>query len=181
MHPDLWLAMGLKMTVSDVGFGEGGCDAKFASIKRRTQPFTAIRSDRVALAPIGNAMEFALRHPGRLDRMILTGTPGAPARVAFLPVNDLELGQGEQQDRRDLRLPAIRPTRTIRTKSSHRGSFLNLLTEAIEREKENCALYSQYLRFTQIGQPGLWRSEDVHRGFLLWLMVSVTPSTTMKL
>ena len=32
------------------------------------------------------AMEFALRHPGRLDRMILTGTPGAPARVAFHPV-----------------------------------------------------------------------------------------------
>ena len=32
------------------------------------------------------AMEFALRHPGRLDRMILTGTPGAPSRAAFHPV-----------------------------------------------------------------------------------------------
>ena len=32
------------------------------------------------------AMEFALRHPVRLDRMILTGTPGAPARAAFHPV-----------------------------------------------------------------------------------------------
>jgi pimeloyl-ACP methyl ester carboxylesterase len=32
------------------------------------------------------AMEFALRHPGRLDRMILTGAPGAPARAAFHPV-----------------------------------------------------------------------------------------------
>jgi 3-oxoadipate enol-lactonase len=32
------------------------------------------------------AMEFALRHPGRLDRMILTGTPGAPARAAFHPI-----------------------------------------------------------------------------------------------
>ena len=32
------------------------------------------------------AMEFALRHPGRLDRMILTGAPGAPARVACHPI-----------------------------------------------------------------------------------------------
>lgn len=32
------------------------------------------------------AMEFALRHPGRLDRMILTGAPGAPARAAFHPI-----------------------------------------------------------------------------------------------
>ena len=32
------------------------------------------------------AMEFALRHPGRLDRMILTGAQGAPARAAFHPV-----------------------------------------------------------------------------------------------
>ena len=32
------------------------------------------------------AMEFALRHPGLLDRMILTGTPGAPARAAFHPI-----------------------------------------------------------------------------------------------
>ena len=31
------------------------------------------------------AMEFALRHPGRLERMILTGTPGALARAAFHP------------------------------------------------------------------------------------------------
>ena len=31
------------------------------------------------------AMEFALRHPGRLDRMILTGAAGAPARAAFHP------------------------------------------------------------------------------------------------
>jgi pimeloyl-ACP methyl ester carboxylesterase len=31
-------------------------------------------------------MEFALRHPGRLDRMILAGAPGAPARAAFHPV-----------------------------------------------------------------------------------------------
>jgi pimeloyl-ACP methyl ester carboxylesterase len=32
------------------------------------------------------AMEFALRHPGRLDRMILTGATGAPARAAFHPI-----------------------------------------------------------------------------------------------
>jgi 3-oxoadipate enol-lactonase len=32
------------------------------------------------------ALEFALRHPDRLDRMILTGTPGAPARAAFHPI-----------------------------------------------------------------------------------------------
>jgi len=32
------------------------------------------------------AMEFALRHPGRLDRMILSGAPGAPARAAFHPI-----------------------------------------------------------------------------------------------
>jgi 3-oxoadipate enol-lactonase len=32
------------------------------------------------------AMEFALRHPGRLDRLILSGTPGAPARTAFHPI-----------------------------------------------------------------------------------------------
>ena len=32
------------------------------------------------------AMEFALRHPRRLDRMILTGAPGAPARAAFHPI-----------------------------------------------------------------------------------------------
>jgi 3-oxoadipate enol-lactonase len=32
------------------------------------------------------AMEFALRHPGRLDRMILTGAQGAPARAAFHPI-----------------------------------------------------------------------------------------------
>ena len=32
------------------------------------------------------AMELALRHPGRVDRMILTGTPGAPARAAFHPI-----------------------------------------------------------------------------------------------
>lgn len=32
------------------------------------------------------AMEFALRHPGRLDRMIMTGAPGAPARAAFHPI-----------------------------------------------------------------------------------------------
>jgi 3-oxoadipate enol-lactonase len=32
------------------------------------------------------AMEFALRHPDRLDRMILTGAPGAPARAAFHPI-----------------------------------------------------------------------------------------------
>lgn len=32
------------------------------------------------------AMELALRHPGRLDRMILSGAPGAPARAAFHPV-----------------------------------------------------------------------------------------------
>ena len=31
-------------------------------------------------------MEFALRHPGRLDRMILAGAPGAPARAVFHPV-----------------------------------------------------------------------------------------------
>ena len=31
-------------------------------------------------------MELALRHPGRVDRMILTGTPGAPARAAFHPI-----------------------------------------------------------------------------------------------
>lgn len=32
------------------------------------------------------AMEFALRHPGRLDRMVLTGASGAPARAAFHPI-----------------------------------------------------------------------------------------------
>ena len=32
------------------------------------------------------AMEFALRHPDRLDRMILTGAPGAPARAVFHPI-----------------------------------------------------------------------------------------------
>jgi pimeloyl-ACP methyl ester carboxylesterase len=32
------------------------------------------------------AMEFALRHPDRLDRLILTGTPGAPARQVFHPI-----------------------------------------------------------------------------------------------
>jgi 3-oxoadipate enol-lactonase len=32
------------------------------------------------------AMEFALRHPARLDRLILTGAPGAPARAAFHPI-----------------------------------------------------------------------------------------------
>jgi pimeloyl-ACP methyl ester carboxylesterase len=32
------------------------------------------------------AMELALRHPGRLDRMILTGSTGAPARAAFHPI-----------------------------------------------------------------------------------------------
>jgi 3-oxoadipate enol-lactonase len=32
------------------------------------------------------AMEFALRHPDRLNRMILTGAPGAPARAAFHPI-----------------------------------------------------------------------------------------------
>ena len=32
------------------------------------------------------AMEFALRHAGHLDRMILTGAPGAPARATFHPV-----------------------------------------------------------------------------------------------
>lgn len=32
------------------------------------------------------AIEFALRHPDRLDRMILTGTPGAPARSIFHPI-----------------------------------------------------------------------------------------------
>jgi 3-oxoadipate enol-lactonase len=30
--------------------------------------------------------EFALRHPGRLDRLILTGCGAAPARVAFDPI-----------------------------------------------------------------------------------------------
>src|SRR4029434_2406549 len=33
------------------------------------------------------AMEFALRHPDRLDRLILTGAPGAPARVVFHPIS----------------------------------------------------------------------------------------------
>jgi len=32
------------------------------------------------------AMEVSLRHPGHVDRMILTGTPGAPARAAFHPI-----------------------------------------------------------------------------------------------
>ena len=32
------------------------------------------------------AMEFALRHPDRLDRMVLTGAPGAPARAVFHPI-----------------------------------------------------------------------------------------------
>jgi 3-oxoadipate enol-lactonase len=32
------------------------------------------------------AMELALRHPGRLDRMILSGAPGAPARAACHPI-----------------------------------------------------------------------------------------------
>jgi pimeloyl-ACP methyl ester carboxylesterase len=32
------------------------------------------------------AMEFALRHSARLDHMILTGAPGAPARAAFHPI-----------------------------------------------------------------------------------------------
>jgi pimeloyl-ACP methyl ester carboxylesterase len=32
------------------------------------------------------AMEFALRHPGKLDRLILTGAPGAPARSVFHPI-----------------------------------------------------------------------------------------------
>jgi 3-oxoadipate enol-lactonase len=32
------------------------------------------------------AMEFALRHPDRLDRMILSGAPGAPARSVFHPI-----------------------------------------------------------------------------------------------
>ena len=32
------------------------------------------------------AMEFALRHPGRLDRMVLTGASGAPARAVFHPI-----------------------------------------------------------------------------------------------
>ncbi|MDQ3366437.1 MAG: alpha/beta hydrolase [Myxococcota bacterium] len=32
------------------------------------------------------AMELALRHPDRVDRMILTGAPGAPARAVFHPI-----------------------------------------------------------------------------------------------
>ena len=32
------------------------------------------------------AMELALRHPDRLDRMILSGAPGAPARAVFHPI-----------------------------------------------------------------------------------------------
>jgi pimeloyl-ACP methyl ester carboxylesterase len=32
------------------------------------------------------AQEFALRHPARLDRLILSGTGGAPARAAFDPI-----------------------------------------------------------------------------------------------
>jgi pimeloyl-ACP methyl ester carboxylesterase len=32
------------------------------------------------------AMELSLRHPDRVDRMILTGAPAAPARAAFHPV-----------------------------------------------------------------------------------------------
>ncbi|MEO6212367.1 MAG: alpha/beta fold hydrolase [Vicinamibacterales bacterium] len=33
------------------------------------------------------AMEFALRHPDRLDRLVLTGAPGAPARQVFHPIH----------------------------------------------------------------------------------------------
>src|SRR5688572_19678815 len=32
------------------------------------------------------AQEFALRHAGRLDRLIMTGSGGAPARVVFDPI-----------------------------------------------------------------------------------------------
>jgi 3-oxoadipate enol-lactonase len=32
------------------------------------------------------AMELALRHPDRLDRMILSGAPGAPGRAVFHPI-----------------------------------------------------------------------------------------------
>ena len=58
-----------------------------------------------------------------------------------------------------MRKDDIRPTRTIRTKSSHRGG---LLTEVIERELpfplSTCGL-------RRLGSQGSGRSEDVHHVF----------------
>ena len=53
------------------------------------------------------AQEFALRHADRLHRLVLSGCGAAPARVGFRSDPDVELGEGQRQERRGVRLPAV--------------------------------------------------------------------------
>jgi pimeloyl-ACP methyl ester carboxylesterase len=52
------------------------------------------------------AQEFALRHADRLQRLVLSGWRGARAS-GFRSDPDVELGEGQRQERRGVRLPAV--------------------------------------------------------------------------
>ena len=53
------------------------------------------------------AQEFALRHASRVDRLVLSGSSAAPARVAFDPIRTWSWVKRDRRDRRDFRRPAV--------------------------------------------------------------------------